>query len=354
MIKMEAYRQRLEREEGLSFIEFNYQLLQAYDFLLLFQRYGCTLQMGGDDQWSNILAGIDLIRRIDGKIAYGLTFPLLTTARGEKMGKTAKGAVWLSASRTSPYEFYQYWINTDDRDVERFLAYFTFLPMHEVRRLGGLKDSALREAKEVLAYEVTKLAHGEVEAKKAREASRAGFGGEEAGLAAIPTTVIDLRLLTQGIPVIDLFIEAGLTNSKGASRRLIQQGGAYINGQQVKEVATFGYIAATQFAQEFKEKEFIPYASHELICTAIAEQAVQYGVVAVENSIDGIIPETVRAVERNVSLGVHVCGEGVVPVEHYLLRKGGISAESEGGGLFERYKSDFVARKRISPMSTKS
>ena len=147
MIKVEAYRQRLDREEGLSFIEFNYQLLQAYDFLHLFQQYGCLLQMGGDDQWGNILAGADLIRRMKGDIVHALTFPLLTTASGEKMGKTAGGAIWLDADRTSPYAFYQYWINTDDKDVERFLAYFTFLPMDEVRRLGGLKDADLREAR---------------------------------------------------------------------------------------------------------------------------------------------------------------------------------------------------------------
>src|SRR5262249_16951817 len=159
----EAYRQRLEREEGLSFIEFNYQLLQAYDFLLLHQKYGCELQVGGDDQWSNILAGNDLIRKVESKQAYGLTLPLLTTARGEKMGKTGSGAIWLSAERTKPYEFYQYWRNTDDADVSRFLAYFTFLPMDEVRRLGALKDKEINDAKKVLAFEATKLCHGEDE-----------------------------------------------------------------------------------------------------------------------------------------------------------------------------------------------
>ncbi len=236
MIKVEAYRQRLEREEGLSFIEFNYQLLQAYDFLLLYRKQGCLVQMGGSDQWGNILAGVDLIRRMEAKTAYGLTFPLLTTARGEKMGKTAKGAIWLSANRTSPYEFYQYWINTDDRDVERFLAYFTFLPMDQVRHFGQMKDAALREAKEILAYEVTSLAHGKEEADRARSASHAAFGGEDADLSSIPTTTIASSRLVQGIPIIDLLYQVGLTRSKAASRRLIQQGGAYVNGEQIKEI----------------------------------------------------------------------------------------------------------------------
>ena len=190
MIRAEGYRQRLERELGLSFLEFNYQLLQSYDYLCLFQKYDCVLQLGGDDQWGNILAGVDLVRRIEGKRVHGLTFPLLTTAGGAKMGKTAGGAVWLDPNRTSPYEFYQYWINTDDRDVERFLAYFTFLPMDEVRRLGSLEHDAIREAKAVLAYEATKLAHGKVEADKAQETSRAAFGGGGLDLDAMPTTAI--------------------------------------------------------------------------------------------------------------------------------------------------------------------
>jgi len=238
MIKAEAYRQRLEREEGLSFIEFNYQLLQAYDFLHLFRKYDCTLQLGGDDQWGNILAGVDLVRRVERKTVHALTFPLLTTATGEKMGKTVRGAVWLKPSQTPPYEFYQYWINTDDRDVERFLACFTFLPMDDVTRLGGLKDEAIREAKEVLAYEVTKLAHGKVEAEKARTASRAAFGGGGIDLSAIPTTTIHSSRLAAGVAIVDLFCEVGLGASKSAVRRLIQQGGAYVNGKQVIEADT--------------------------------------------------------------------------------------------------------------------
>ena len=235
MIRAEAYRQRLEREGGLSFIEFNYQLLQAYDFLHLFRQHGCVLQLGGDDQWGNILAGVDLVRRVERKTVHAVTFPLLTTASGEKMGKTAGGAVWLDTSRTSPYEFYQYWVNINDRDVQRFLACFTLLPMDEVIRLGKLESESVREAKEVLAYEVTKLAHGETEAENARNASRAAFGDEGIDLSAIPTTTINADRLTGGIPIVNLFCEVGLGGSKSAVRRLIQQGGAYLNGKQVKE-----------------------------------------------------------------------------------------------------------------------
>lgn len=236
MIKVEGYRQRLEREMGLSFLEFNYQLLQAYDYLFLFLKYDCVLQLGGDDQWGNILAGVELVRRVAGERVHGLTFPLLTTAGGAKMGKTAGGAVWLDVNRTSPYQFYQYWINIDDRDVERFLAYFTFLPMDEVRRLGSLEHDAIREAKTVLAYEATKLAHGKIEADKAQETSRAAFSGSGADLDAMPTTVIPTERLNTGIPIMDLFHEVGLTTSKSEARRLIQQGGAYINEKQYKAI----------------------------------------------------------------------------------------------------------------------
>ena len=233
---LRGYRQRLERELGLSFLEFNYQLLQAYDYLCLFQKYDCVLQLGGDDQWGNILAGVDLVRRIEGERVHGLTFPLLTTAGGAKMGKTAGGAVWLDPNRTSPYQFYQYWINIDDRDVERFLAYFTFLPMDEVRRLGSLEHDAIREAKAVLAYETTKLAHGKDEADKAQETSRAAFGGGGLDLDAMPTTAISTERLNTGIPIMELFHEVGLTTSKSEARRLIQQGGAYINEKQYKAI----------------------------------------------------------------------------------------------------------------------
>ena len=236
MIRAEGYRQRLERELGLSFLEFNYQLLQAYDYLCLFQKYDCVLQLGGDDQWGNILAGVELVRGIEGERVHGLTFPLLTTAGGAKMGKTAGGAVWLDADKTSPYQFYQYWINIDDRDVERFLAYFTFLPMDEVHRLGSLEHDAIREAKAVLAYQATKLAHGKAEADKAQETSQAAFGGGGLDLDAMPTTAIPTDNLNTGIPIMDLFHQVGLAASKSEARRLIQQGGAYINEKQYKAI----------------------------------------------------------------------------------------------------------------------
>ena len=230
MLTAECYKGRMEK--GLSFIEFNYMLLQSYDYLHLQQQYDCRLQMGGDDQWSNILAGADLIRRIERKEAYGITFPLLTTSSGKKMGKTEEGAVWLDANRTSPYDFYQYWRNTDDLDVERFLAIFTFLPMEEVRRLGKLKDRDINEAKKILAMEVTKLAHGEAEAIKAQQAAEALFSG--AGEAAgIPTVDINAQLVSAGVSITELLISAGITASKGEGRRLIQGGGIYVNEERI-------------------------------------------------------------------------------------------------------------------------
>ena len=227
---------RLEREEGLSFIEFNYQLLQAYDFLVLNRNYGCLLQIGGDDQWSNILAGSDLIRKLETKQAYGLTFPLLMTARGEKMGKTAAGAVWLSAERTSPYEFYQYWVNVDDRDVERFLAYFTFLPMDEVRALGRAEGAALNQSKRVLAVEATKLCHGETAALKAKTDSEALFNGGGGDVSAIPSTEMPRADFARGVPFVELLVKVGLADSKNAARRLVTQGGAYLNNEAVGDV----------------------------------------------------------------------------------------------------------------------
>lgn len=235
MLAAETYRQRLE--SGLNFIEFNYMLLQAYDFLYLYQHYDCTLQMGGNDQWGNILAGADLIRRVEGGEAEALTFPLLATAAGAKMGKTEKGAVWLDVDRTSPYDYYQYWINTDDRDVGRFLALFTFLPMNEVRKLSALEGAELRNAKEVLAFEATKLNHGEEEAEKARNASRALFSGEgEGDDASIPTLEIEKARLDAGIAAFVLFAETGMVKSRGEARRLIDQGGAYVNGRRIEAV----------------------------------------------------------------------------------------------------------------------
>ncbi len=230
MLTFEAYKQRLET--GLSFLEFNYQLLQAYDFLVLFQRYGCVLQIGGDDQWGNLVAGVDLIRRVADGEAFALTFPLLATASGQKMGKTAAGAIWLDAELTSPYEFYQFWINVDDRDVQRFLKYYTFLPLEEITRLSALQGAELRQAKEVLAFEATKLTHGEDEARKARDAAHALFEGT-GELAGVPETAIPQVRLAAGVPVVDLLVETGLAASKSAARRLIQQGGASLNGTRL-------------------------------------------------------------------------------------------------------------------------
>jgi tyrosyl-tRNA synthetase len=241
MLAAEAYRLRLEK--GLSFIEFNYQLLQAYDYLTLYRQYHCLLQMGGDDQWGNILAGVDLIRRVEGGEAQALTFPLLTTASGAKMGKTAQGAVWLDAAQFSPYDFYQYWVNCDDRDVGRFLRMFTLLPLDEVRRLERLRDSGINEAKRVLAFEATKITHGELEAEKARQAAAAAFGGEAGGaagaggdVAALPTTVVPRSRLEQGIAPAGLFTEVGLTPSRKEAKRMIEQGGLYVNDERIDSV----------------------------------------------------------------------------------------------------------------------
>jgi tyrosyl-tRNA synthetase len=249
MLSYESIKLGLER--GLSFIEFNYQLLQAYDFWHLFKHYDCLFQMGGSDQWGNIVAGIDLIRRLEGKAAYGITFPLIETAEGQKMGKTEQGTIWLDFSMTSPYHYYQYWVNTDDRDVERFLALFTFQPMEEIRNVQFLKNADLNMAKHVLAFEATRINHGPEEALEAWKSSVALFGGgnippelfpssciprEKLADAAesIPTTVIDKDRLTKGIVAFEIFKETGLCTSGAEARRLIEQGGAYINGRNVE------------------------------------------------------------------------------------------------------------------------
>ena len=231
MLATESIKIRLET--GLSFIEFNYQLLQAYDFWHLFKHHDCLIQMGGSDQWGNIVAGIDLIRRLEGKQAYGITFPLIMTADGKKMGKTEKGAVWLDPERTSPYDYYQFWINTDDRDVRRFLALFTFLPMKEVEEYGDLKGAEIRKAKEILAFEATKIVHGEGEATKARSASRALFSKEKTDEDSIPTKFMERRKFIEGIPIFKLFETTNLCGSSSEARRLIEQGGAYLNDKRV-------------------------------------------------------------------------------------------------------------------------
>ncbi len=233
MLAAESYRIRLET--GLNFIEFNYMLLQAYDFWHLFKHYDCRLQMGGNDQWGNILAGADLTRRLEGKAVHGLTFPLLTTSSGIKMGKTHKGAVWLDPERTSPYDYYQYWINQDDLDIARFLALFTLLPLDEVRRLGALKGSDIREAKGVLAYEATTLCHGRKEADLARQASKGLFGPDKSMASeAAPNYAISTEDLETGIPAYTLFEKTGLCKTRGEARRLISQGGGYLNEQRIK------------------------------------------------------------------------------------------------------------------------
>jgi tyrosyl-tRNA synthetase len=238
MLAAEAYKLRLEK--GLSFIEFNYQLLQAYDYLTLSQKYGCTLQMGGDDQWGNILAGVDLIRRMEGVKVEAMTFPLLTTASGAKMGKTAGGAVWLDADLLSPYDFFQYWINCDDQDIKRFLRLFTFLPIEDIKKLESLEGSDIRKAKQVLAYEATSITHGKQAAEEALKAASTvfGTGGEEGkrDLEAMPTTIISHERLAAGISSIELFCEVGLTSSRGEAKRLIKQGGLYINEKRIENL----------------------------------------------------------------------------------------------------------------------
>jgi len=233
MLAAESYKIRMET--GLSFIEFNYMLLQAYDYWHLFKAYDCRLQMGGNDQWGNILAGADLIRRLEGEVVHALTFPLITTASGIKMGKTHKGTVWLDPDLTSPYEYYQYWINQDDRDTERFLALFTFLPMEEVRKLGSVQGEALMQAKEVLAFEATALCHGRQEAEKARNAAKQLFGAESAGLPeSVPALTLDAADIEQGIAAYMLFEKCGLSKTRAEARRLIAQGGGYVNGERIE------------------------------------------------------------------------------------------------------------------------
>lgn len=269
MLASESCRLRLEK--GLSFIEFNYALLQAYDFLHLYRTENCVLQMGGSDQWGNIVAGVDLIRRVEQGTVYGMTFPLIITGSGEKMGKTAQGAVWLDRDRTRPYEYYQYWVNTDDRDVLRFLALFTFLPIDEVMEVKGIDGADLNSAKAVLAFETTKLAHGEEEATRAYHESASLFGSRvvrkeimpssaihnlarsetlevtravhehsasAVDLMVLPHSSVDEAQLREGIPAFKMFHMVGLANSGGAARRLIDQGGAYVNGRRIETFDT--------------------------------------------------------------------------------------------------------------------
>mgnify|MGYP002541162968 FL=1 len=232
MLTAECFKSRMEK--GLTFLEFNYMLLQGYDFYKLNREYGCVLELGGDDQWSNILGGIELIRKKTGKQAYGMTFTLLTTSQGKKMGKTESGALWLDPEKTSPYEFYQYFRNVDDEDVIRCLKLITFVPMDEIRRLEKLQGQELNEAKRILAFEVTKLVHGEEEAKKAMETAESLFGNR-GNTENMPTTAMALDADDFGL--LDVMQKAGLIGSKGEGRRLIEQGGVSVDDQKVTDVA---------------------------------------------------------------------------------------------------------------------
>jgi tyrosyl-tRNA synthetase len=233
LLSHSTYRERLERG-SLNFIEINYVLLQAYDFLHLYRELGCTVQLGGGDQWFNVLAGADLIRRVAGGQAFALVAPLLTTSSGEKMGKTTSGAagIWLDPALTSPYDYYQHWINVPDAQVEQRLKLYTFLPLDEIARLTGAAGADPRRAKEALAFEATRIAHGEDEARQARDAARALFGGGDGAATGegIPTVAVPRAALAAGLPLVELLVTAGLCASKGAARRLIAQGGAYVNG----------------------------------------------------------------------------------------------------------------------------
>jgi tyrosyl-tRNA synthetase len=234
MLRAECYRQRMEK--GLSFLEFNYMIMQSYDFYYLYQHYGCNMQFGGDDQWSNMLGGTELIRRKLGKDAYAMTITLLMNSEGNKMGKTAKGAVWLDPNKTSPFEFFQYWRNVGDADVLKCIRMLTFLPLEQIDTMDKWEGSQLNEAKEILAYELTKLVHGEEEAQKAMKASHALFAGGTDD-SNMPTTEIETGQLTNGaISISDLLVVCGLTASKSEARRLVQQGGVFINDTKVESI----------------------------------------------------------------------------------------------------------------------
>ena len=250
MLTAESYKARLKT--GLNFIEFNYMLLQAYDFLYLNKHYHCLLQMGGNDQWGNILAGIDLVRRIEGNEVYGITFPLIMTASGDKMGKTEKGAIWLDENLTFPYEYFQFWINVEDADVGRFMKLFTFLPQEEIKVVESMRGKELNSVKSILAFEATKITHGEKKALEAWKASASAFGAREidsqlfpsstvprgsstADLDGMPTSVIEREVLEKGISAFELFTNVGLCVTRSEARRLINQKGGYVNGEPVSQ-----------------------------------------------------------------------------------------------------------------------
>lgn len=258
MLAAECFKQRLER--GLSFLEFNYMLMQSYDFLELYRRYGCRLELGGNDQWSNILGGVELLRKVESTPAFGLTFKLLTTSEGVKMGKTVKGALWLNPEKTSPYEFYQYWINIADSDVKNVLSLLTFLPMDEVNRLCAVEGSQMNEAKKVAAYEITKIVHGKEEADKAKEATEAlfGNGGNTDNMPTTQTTKSDFSG-----SIVDALVITNLAPSKGQARTLITQGGISVNDNKITDVnymisdsdLTDGYIIIKKGKKVFHKLE---------------------------------------------------------------------------------------------------
>ena len=247
MLTAECYKQRMEK--GLTFLEFNYMIMQSYDFYYLHEHYGCNMEFGGDDQWSNMLAGTELIRKKTGKDAFALTIPLLTNSEGKKMGKSVKGALWLDKEKTSPYEFFQYWRNVDDADVDKCLKMITFLPIEEIEEMAKWPGERINEKKEILAFEITKLVHGEEEAKKALEAARALFSGEGDD-ANMPTTEIELE---NDIGLLDLLVLTKLAASKGEARRLIDQGGISLNGNKISDVNL--RITKTDLAEPLKIKK---------------------------------------------------------------------------------------------------
>ena len=243
MLSAECYKSRMEK--GLTFLEFNYMIMQSYDFLKLAELYDCKMQFGGNDQWSNIIGGVELIRRKLGRSAYGMTFKLLVNSEGKKMGKTESGALWLDPDKTSPFDFYQYWRNVNDQDVEKCLALLTFLPMEQVRELGQRQDESINESKEILAFEVTKLIHGEEEAEKAQQIARALFGGGLGVDENMPSTKITLADIEQGLDIVSALLVCDLVSSKSEAKRLIEQGGISVNDEKV-----------TQFSAVLTEDDF--------------------------------------------------------------------------------------------------
>ena len=263
MLTFECFKSRMER--GLSFLEFNYMLMQSYDFFRLNRDYNCKMEFGGDDQWANIIGGIELIRRKTGKEAYGMTFTLLTTSEGKKMGKTEKGALWLDPEKVSPYEFYQYWRNVDDKDVIRLLKLVTFIPMEQIKEYEAWEGQQLNKAKEILAFEVTKMVHGEAEAIKAQTAAKAAFGSGSND-EDMPSFEIEKSVIDEGVNIVDLLAITALAPSKGEGRRLVQQGGVSIDGEKV------GAIDFVVGADMFKDGKIIIKKGKKVFLKVIIKQ----------------------------------------------------------------------------------